>query len=124
MKNLIITMLALSSMAVLTSSCGVSSALELNQHNSVTNVTLCEANFKVAGRVKGSASQKYILMIGGINKTGLYATAKSELMNNAGLTGSSKALVNITAEEHTAGVPPFYIKRTVTYSADVIEFEK
>lgn len=124
MKNITTKLFALIVIAVLGTSCGVSSALQLNQHASVTNVTLSEANFKVVGRAKGIATQEYILMIGGIDKAGLYANAKADLMNNANLTGTSKALVNITAEEHTSGVPPFYIKRSVTYSADVVEFNQ
>jgi len=38
------------------------------------------------------------------------------------LTGSSKAVVNVTVEEHIAAFLIFYVRRTVTVSAHVIEF--
>jgi hypothetical protein len=57
-----------------------------------------------------------------MNMPALYSRAKADMMENAALTGSSKALINIIAEEHLSGVPVFYMKRTIIYSADVIEF--
>ncbi len=105
-------------------SCGVNSALQVNHNTTVTNVTLSNANFKVTSRVMGTASQEYIMCIGAIDKTSLYANAKADLMQKANLVGSAKALINIIAEEHVGGVPPFYFKRTVTYTADIIEFIK
>lgn len=122
-QNIILAALLGLSVSVL-SSCGISSALQLNHYATVTNVTLSNANYKVMEHVTGSSTQEYILMIGAMNKPALYSRAKSDLMQNAKLSGSAKALINIIAEEHAGGVPPFYIKRTVTYSGDVIEFTK
>jgi len=45
-------------------------------------------------------------------------------MKKANLMSSSKALINIVSEDHLAGVPPFWFRRTITVSAHVIEFTK
>jgi hypothetical protein len=122
-QKLIVITIALFSFALL-SSCSVNQALQLNQNITLTQVNLGSANFKVLERVHGSAEHAYVCMIGIENKTDLYARAKADLMKNSNLTGTSKALINIIAEEHLGGLPPIYFKRTVTYSADVIEFIK
>lgn len=124
MKTKIVLLSSLAMVAMLLSSCGINSALQVNQNATVTNVTLSNANYRVLNTVKGQASQPYILCIGAMSKTSLYANAKADLMKNADLKGGARALVNIIAEEHAGGVPPFYILRTITYSADVIEFTK
>lgn len=46
------------------------------------------------------------------------------MMSKANLLNTSKAVINIVTEEHVGGVPPFYFKRTVTVSANVVEFVK
>jgi hypothetical protein len=46
------------------------------------------------------------------------------MIEKANMLGSSKAIVNVVTEEHFGGVAPFYIVRTVTVSANVIEFQK
>jgi mitochondrial fission protein ELM1 len=66
----------------------------------------------------------YLYLIGGMNKKKLYENAYSDMMNKANLLNTSKAVINIVTEEHVGGVPPFYFKRTVTVSANVIEFVK
>ena len=109
---------------VIFSSCGMNSAFILNHNQSATNVQLSSNNFKVVDKVSGNAEVKYILMIGGLNKRQLYENAYSAMINKANLLNSSKALINIVTEEHFGGFPPFYYKRTITVSANVIEFTK
>lgn len=121
MKNLWI--LAISISALLTfNSCGINSALMLNQNQNATQVELSGNNYKTIQRVTGSAEVEYILLIGGMNRTQLFANAYADMVSKADLMTNSRALVNIVSEEHIAGVPPFYYKRTITVSAHVIEF--
>ncbi len=121
MKNLgIIAIFTLSLLAL--SSCGVNNALIANLNQSSTQVELSGNNYKTIERVTGSAEVEYILLIGGINRRQLYANAYADMLNNADLMTNSRALVNIVTEEHFGGVPPFYIKRTITVSAHLIEF--
>ena len=110
--------------SVLLSSCGMNSALILNHNHNNTQVNLSSNNYKILDKVSGSAEVEYILMIGGLDKRQLYENAYSAMLSKANLTGGAKALINIMTEEHVGGVPPFYYKRTITVSANVIEFTK
>ena len=74
--------------------------------------------------VSGSAEVEYILFVGGMKRSRLYENAYSDMMKKANLMSSSKALINIVSEDHLAGVPPFWFRRTITVSAHVIEFTK
>lgn len=106
------------------SSCGMNSALILNHNQNNTQVNLSSNNYKIVDRVSGTAEVEYILMIGGLDKRQLYENAYSAMITKANLSGGSKAIINIVTEEHIGGVPPFYYKRTLTVSANVIEFIK
>jgi hypothetical protein len=106
------------------SSCGVNHALVLNHNENSTQVNLSTNNFKVIEKVTGSADVSYVLLIGGMNKKQLYENAYSAMMIKANLIGGPRAVVNVVTEEHIGGVPPFYYKRTITVSANVIEFIK
>ena len=109
---------------LLFSSCGVNYALTVNQNQNNTQVNLASNNFKVVDRVSGSAHVGYVFLISGMNKKQLYEKAYSAMLDKANLINSSKAIINVTTEEHLGGVPPFYLVRTVTYSANVVEFTK
>ena len=121
-KKSIYAVLALSAMAF--SSCGVSSALVANHNLNATQVQLTGNNFKVTDKVSGSSDVTYVLCFGGMNKRRLYEQAYSSMMDKANLKGYAKAVINTVTEEHIGGVPPFYYKRTVTVSGNVIEFTK
>ncbi len=108
--------------ALLLTSCGVNQALVFNQNQNSTQVHLSEANFRNVGKVMGTDSVHYVLMFGGMKKTRMYERAYAAMMNNAELTAGPRAVVNVLTEEHVGGVPPFYIKRTLTVSGQVIEF--
>ena len=111
-------------LSLLLGSCGFNSAIVLNHNQNNTQVQLSSNNYKVIEHVTGSAEVEYILMIGGLDKRRLYENAYSDMVSNANLKGSSRALINIVTEEHVGGVPPFYYKRTLTVSAHVIEFTR
>jgi len=120
MKKIILTITA----AIIFNSCGMNSALVLNHNQNSTQVQLSSNNYKIVDKVSGSAEVEYILMIGGLDKRQLYENAYSAMVSKANLLNSSKALINIVTEEHLGGIPPFYYKRTLTVSANVIEFTR
>lgn len=104
------------------SSCGVNQAWVINQNQNTTQVHLSSNNFKVIGQVKGTADVGYVLVFGGAAKKHLYEAAYADMLKNANLTTGSRTLTNVLTEEHVGGVPPFYYKRTVTVSANIVEF--
>ena len=110
--------------AFMFTACGVNNAVLLNTNQNVTQVNLSSNNYKVVDKISGSAEVEYVLLIGGMRYKQLYANAYAAMMEKANMVGSSKAIVNLVTEEHFGGVPPFYIIRTVTVSANVIEFQK
>jgi hypothetical protein len=110
-------------MAIL-SSCGVGGALINNHNQNATEVHLSANNFKVIDQISGSSNASYILAIGGLNKRQLYQNAYSTMLNNANLLNSSKAVINVLTEEHVGGFPPFFVRRTITVSGQVIEFTR
>jgi hypothetical protein len=107
---------------ILLAGCGVSSGL-MNQYSvngANSNVVLQKDNFKVLGTVSGEASDSYLFFIGGKTKN-LIAIAKKNMIEKAGLVGTSKAIINITLEEHNK-FAFVYIKKTITVHGTVIEF--
>ncbi len=105
------------------SSCGVGAAYVFNHNQNNTQVHLSENNYEIIERVTGSAEVDYIFAIGGLKKKQLYANAYSQMLDEANLNGS-KAITNVVTEEHFGGLPPFYVKRTITVSGYVIEFTR
>lgn len=106
------------------SSCGISTPLITNHNQNATEVHLSENNFKVIDQVSGSSEVSYVLAIGGMNKRQLYQNAYSDMMKKANLLNGSKAIINVITEEHVSGFAPFFIKRTITVSAQVVEFTR
>jgi hypothetical protein len=104
------------------SGCGISSGL-VNQYSvngANSNVILQKKNFKVVETVSGESSDSYIFFIGG-HKQNLVAKAKQNMIDNAKLLGTSKAIINITTEEHDV-FKFVYMKRIITVHGTVIEF--
>ena len=89
--------------SIMLSSCGVNSALVLNLNQNSTQVVLSQKNFKVAERISGSAEVRYVLFIGGMRQTRLYANAYADMIAKAGLDAGSKGLTNYITEEHLGG---------------------
>lgn len=103
--------------------CGINSGI-INQYSAngaYTNVVLQKKNFNVIGTVSGEATDSYVLFIGGFKQT-LIAKAKQNMIQNAKLDGTSRAIINITVEEHNKFFLIFYFKRTITVHGTVIEF--
>lgn len=108
--------------SILMTSCGIHSAMVRNINNNTTNVALSRKNFKVIDRVCGESTAIYVLGIGGLSNKALIEKAKTKMLENANLIGSSKAIINVTTESHMTLVVPFFYQKTVTVSAHIIEF--
>lgn len=117
-------LLLLPVVAMLLTSCGVNNAIVLNANQNTTVVELGEANFQNVGKVSGQSSASYVLLIGGLKKRQLYNNAYAAMLDQAELTKGPRTVVNVVTEEHFGGLPPFYIKRTITVSGMVVEFTK
>jgi len=111
-------------LAAFLSSCGIGTALVTNHNQNATEVHLSENNFKVIDQVSGSSEVSYVLAIGGMNKRRLYENAYSTMMKKANLLNGSKAIINVMTEEHVSGFAPFFVRRTITVSAQVVEFTR
>lgn len=108
--------------SILMTSCGIHSAMFGNINNNTTNVELSKKNFKVIDTVSGQSTATYVLGIGGISNKALIENAKTNMLEIADLTGSSKAIINVTTESHMTLVFPFFYRKTVIVSAHIIEF--
>lgn len=106
------------------SSCGIGAAFVTNHNQNATEVHLSGNNFKVIDQVSGSSEASYILAIGGMSKRQLYENAYSTMMKKANLMNGSKAIINVITEEHFSGFAPFFVRRTITVSAQVVEFTR
>jgi hypothetical protein len=111
-------------LAVMLSSCGMNYAVTGNYNLNNTQVQLASNNFRVVDELSGSASVSYILLIGGLSEKQLYQNAYADMQRKADMKNSSRAIANVTSEEHIGGIMPFYFTRTVTVSANLIEFTK
>jgi hypothetical protein len=123
MKKIIIYLVLLW-LAVFFNSCGIGTALVTNHNQNATEVHLGGNNFKVIDQVSGSSELTYVFAIGGMNKRQLYENAYATMMKKANLLNGSKAIVNVMTEEHVSGFAPFFVRRTITVSAQVIEFTR
>ena len=111
-------------LAAFVSSCGIGHAFVTNHNQNATEVHLSGNNFNVIDQVSGSSETSYVLAIGGINKSQLYENAYSTMMKKANLLNGSKAIINVMIEEHFSGFAPFFVRRTITVSAQVVEFTR
>ncbi len=123
MKN-IISISVVVIIAALMTSCGINYSAISNLNQNSTQVHLTNNNFKVVDKVVGTSDVSHVLIFGGMNKRHLYEDAYADMMNKANFGGNARALVNIVTEEHIGGFFPIYFTRTVTVSANVIEFTK
>lgn len=116
-----VTIVALMSSMLLTTSCAVHSGLTSNLNNHSTEVVLSKKNFKVIKTVTGESSVTYVLGIGGLSKRALIAQARAKMLEEAGLEGGAKAIINETVEVKGSNFP-FVGKKLVVVTAQVIEF--
>ena len=118
----IYTMLLL--LSAFLSSCGIGAAFVTNHNQNATEVHLSENNFKVIDQVSGSSEVSYVLLFGGMDRRQLYENAYSTMLKKANLLNGSKAIINVMTEEHVSGFAPFFVRRTITVSAQVVEFTR
>ena len=111
-------------LAAFLTSCGFGTALVTNHNQNATEVHLGGNNFKVIDQVSGSSEASYVFAIGAMNKRQLYENAYSTMMKKANLLNGSKAIINVMTEEHFSGFAPFFVRRTITVSAQVVEFTR
>lgn len=123
MKKIVIYSLLLI-LATFFGSCGIGTAFVANHNQNATEVHLSANNFKVTGQVSGSSETTYVIGFGGTKQRQLYENAYSVMLKKANLVNSSKAIINVMTEEHVSGFAPFFVKRTLTVSAQVIEFTR
>ncbi len=116
-------LLAISFISIyLLSGCGLNSGLmnQFSVNGANTNVILQENNFKVVGTVSGEAKDTYVFGFGGLT-TDLVARAKQQMIKNAELDGTSRAIINVTLEEHHA-LFVILVEKTIIVHGTVIEF--
>jgi len=111
-------------LAAFLNSCGFGTAVVSNHNQNATEVHLSGNNFKIIDQISGSSEASYVMAIGGRNKRQLYENAYSAMMKKANLLNGSKAIVNVMTEEHFSGFAPFFVRRTITVSAQVVEFTR
>jgi len=121
MKNnyLLITILF---MIFVTTSCKVHDGLTRNENQHQTQIVLSEKNYRIIKYVEGDATARYYFGIGGgSSKRGLLARARQNMLRNAGLIGTSRAVINETVETQYRQV---FFMTEVRYivSAYVVEF--
>ncbi len=88
--------------------------------NSNVSVVLSENNYSV---VKTSVQGQSVgLRILGIGWSPSYADTLGMLKQQAEIEKSSRALVNITEDIKWTGFFPFYWRKIITITADVVEF--
>ncbi len=121
-KRNVLTLIGIALGISVLTSCGLGLATVQNQNQNSTQVHLSESNYKIVNRVKGSSEVSYVLIFGGKDKLQLYQDAHASMVEEADLGSGSRALVNLSTEEHIGGWPPFHYTRTITVSAHVIEF--
>ncbi len=105
-------------------SCSMNSGLvnQFTTYNNGTNVVLQEANFKVVGQVTGKATNSYFFGFGGFKN--LVSLAKQDMLKNAALDGTSKAIINMSLETQHNFYMGIFQERTVIIHGTVIEFMK
>jgi PBP1b-binding outer membrane lipoprotein LpoB len=102
-------------------SCASHHGLPKNYNQNTTEVVLTKNNFKVVSLIKGEAEATYIFGFGGLNKNGLISEAKAQMLENSGMVGSSKTIINEVVEVKRSGFL-FVNKYKVIVSAQLVEF--
>ena len=123
MKTIHLLLIAVAAVVTL-SSCGMNYAVTGNYNVNNTQVQLSSANYATVDKISGSANMSYVLFVGGLGEHQLYENAYSKMMAKADLTKGARAVCNVLTEEQLEGFFPFYWNRTITVSANVIEFTK
>ena len=104
------------------SSCQLHSPVTVNLNQNNTNVVLQDNNYKIVQKVRGESQADYFFYLGGFRKKGLIEEARADMLDNANLIGSSRAVINETVETSVTNFAGIYSKIKVTVSGYVIEF--
>jgi hypothetical protein len=118
MKKITVLLLGIT---FLFSSCAFHKGLTTNANVNNTEVVLTKKNFKVTERVQGESKATYILGIGGHSRNAMIAEARTKMLSNANIIGSSKAIINETVETKKSFFPFVGVAKVVV-SGYVIEF--
>ncbi|MDR2586322.1 MAG: hypothetical protein LBC84_08960 [Prevotellaceae bacterium] len=101
-------------------SCGVHMGVPSTINNNISNVVLQKNNYRIIQKVQGQRTATWVLGIGGAFRP-LVEKARSEMLKDASLLGSAKAIINESVEVNEKFFLLFGF-RTITVSAYVIEF--
>ncbi len=104
------------------SSCRVHTGFTSTQNQQQTQVVLSNSNYRIVKYVEGAETAGYFLIFGGgASKRGLEARARENMLKEAGLLGSSRAVINEKVE-FQADQFLFYSAVRCIVSAYVVEF--
>lgn len=103
-------------------SCSVHDPLTRNLNQNSTNVVLQDNNYTIVQKVSGESQADYVFYFGGFRKKGLIEEARANMLENANLVGSSRAVINETVETSYTTFLGIYSKINVTVSGYVVEF--
>ena len=100
-------------------SCGTTKGIIGNSTS--TQVILKENNFKVIESVTGEATCASFFGIG-INQRNLYDQARRDMISKAKITGTSRAIINVTVDVRNTWLLMIVQQKTIYVSGEVIEF--
>ena len=103
-------------------SCSVHDGMTHNLNQNSTNVILQDNNYTIVQKVRGESEANYVFYFGGFRKKGLIEEARANMLENANLVGSSKAVINETVETSISSFLGIYNIMKITVSGYVIEF--
>lgn len=103
-------------------SCSVHDGMTRNLNQNSTNVILQDNNYTIVQKVRGESEADYFFYFGGFRKKGLIEEARANMLENANLVGSSKAVINETVEVSISSFLGIYNIMKITVSGYVIEF--
>jgi hypothetical protein len=115
------TLIFLIGMAILMPGCALHNGLTFNTNSHTTEVVLAKKNFRVTEMVQGESSATYVFGFGGLSRKAMIAEARADMLTQANMVGSSKAIVNETVEVKHSFFP-FVRKYKVTVSGHIVEF--
>ena len=104
------------------SSCSLQDPMTRNLNQNLTNVVLQDNNFKIVQKVRGEAQADYLFYFGGFRKKGLIEEARAEMLENANLIGSSRAVINENVEMSVTSFAGIFSYVRVIVSGYVVEF--
>jgi len=115
--------MALALATTLTAVMGCSVTVGSIGHGIHTEVQLNQNNFTVIKSVTGEATATYVLGVFGPSKGNLLDQARRDMVEKAGLVGTSNALINVTTDMKTEW-NPIFVSKTAYVSGEVVQFRE